>query len=41
MKLNMEDQDAEEFDAFVEEYWGSKAVYRPEEELAGIKAKAK
>ncbi len=37
MRLNMEETDAEEFDKFVERNWGSKAVYKPEEEKEAAK----
>ena len=37
MRLNMEDQDAEEFDSFVERHWGKSAVYNPEAELESTK----
>ena len=39
MRLNMEETDAELFDKFVERHWGSKAVYRPEQEKAEMKAR--
>ena len=31
MRLNMNDQDAEEFDKFVEEHWGKESVFNPGE----------
>ena len=40
MRLNMNDQDAEEFDKFVEAHWGKESVFNPEEYKEAKKSEA-